>query len=100
MAVKAERVTVTTAATLLSVAAEADYTPDAPNFALTYGQHCMVRNRDVSASIFVGGPDVTAAAGFEVLPGEVVPVDLLPADQLYGITATGSVICHVIQAGV
>lgn len=91
MAVKAQRVTVTTTATRIDATAERD---------LSAGQRCMVRNRDASLSVFLGGADVTAAAGFEVLPGESVPVDLFTNDTLWAITASGSALCHVIQAGV
>lgn len=88
MAVKASRVNVTSAATAVNSSVPS-----------TTGQKCMVRNRDLSASIFLGGANVTTATGFEVLAGEAVTVDLQPGDALFAIAATGSIVCHVLETG-
>jgi hypothetical protein len=90
MTVHAARVSVTNTATRIDGSADADYSP---------GEQCMVRNRDTTNSVFLGGSDVTAAAGFEVLPGEAVPISLVAGDTLWGITASATVVCHVIQSG-
>lgn len=57
----------------------------------------MVQNPSTnSASIFVGGSDVTSSGGtqgLEVPPGSTFTVDMSPGDNLYGISvATQSVI--------
>lgn len=89
MAFQPARVTVTTTATLLTEAPD-DYIK---------GQTVLVRNRG-SASIFVGGPDVTADDGFEVQADELLSVDVDVDERLYGITASGTVLCHVLNGGV
>lgn len=91
VAVKAQKVVVAAAPTRLDVASDADFIS---------GQHCMIRNKDASASIFIGGSTVTATTGFEVFAGEALSLDLVAQDALYGITASGNVNCDVIQAGV
>lgn len=100
MSVAPARVTVTTVATRLDVTAEADYAAGAPAFVRTYGQAMVVRNRDTSNSVYLGGPTVTAATGFELAAGESMSLDLANNDALYGITASGTVPCHVLQTGV
>jgi len=101
MAVAAARVSVGNTATRLDVTTESDAVPGTNTYAQRFGQHLMVRNRDASLSVFIGGPGLTATSGsFEVLPGEAVPVDLTSGDVLYGITASGTAVCHVIQTGV
>lgn len=100
MAVEAQRVNVTSAGNRLDVTTEADYSGGANDFAQKFGQHILVRNRDATVSIFIGGADVTASTGFEVLAGETVSIDLTQGDALYGITASATVACHVVQSGV
>lgn len=59
-----------------------------------------VRNRDATLSIFLGGPAVTAADGFELLAGEAQAFDLESGDDLYAITASGTASAHVIETGI
>jgi hypothetical protein len=55
------------------------------------GANALVRNTDATDSVFVGGSGVTAATGYELLPGAGVTVTLgNRADDLYGITASGT----------
>lgn len=92
MAIKSQRVTVSSDKPyLLNVATDSN---------AISGSQFLGRNRDASLSIFTGGPDVTAAAGFEVMAGESLAEDLVPGDQLYAITASGSVVVHVQQGNV
>lgn len=48
-------------------------------------------------SVFLGGSAVTAAAGFELAPGDVISVDLIIGDDVYGITAAGTSAVHVMR---
>lgn len=48
-------------------------------------------------TVFVGGPSVTAAAGFPVAAGSSLSVDLDNYEQLFGIVATGSQAVNVLQ---
>lgn len=87
MAVKAVRVSVATTATALfqadTVAASA----------------ILVRNRG-TAAVYLGAADVTTATGAQLDPGEsaTVEADTHPIG-LYGICASGTVVCHVLQVG-
>lgn len=84
MAVAATRVSVGTTATQLD--------------GNLYGNSAiLIRNRG-SAPIYVGPASVTTATGFELAAGEYVTVDIDGHDAgLYGITASGTVACHVLQ---
>lgn len=91
MAATARRVSVATTATRLDFASvESDR---------VFGQSLIVRNRG-SASIFVGGPDVTSSTGFEVLAGESFSADIHTGDEVYGIVASGTVPVHIFESGV
>lgn len=48
-------------------------------------------------AVFLGGSAVTAAAGFELAPGDVFVADLRIGDDIYGITAAGSSEVHVMK---
>lgn len=100
MATTASRPNVSTTAVRLDAATESDVHQGAADFAVRFGQHFMARNRHATLSLFVGGADVTASTGFEVLPSETFVADLGSGDGVYGITASGTVPVHVFQAGV
>src|SRR5829696_8377809 len=65
VAVRATRVTVTDTATPL-IGSTADY---------QMGSSALIRNRG-SVSVYVGGSGVTTATGYELEPGDAIPVDL------------------------
>jgi len=50
-----------------------------------------------AVSVFLGGAGVTTAAGYELAPGEPFNADLVAGDVLYGITASGSAVLHVMR---
>lgn len=87
MAVKAERVSVATSATLL------DRTDTIRRGSL------LVRNRG-SAAVYLGASDVSTSTGFQLDAGESVSVDAetYPVG-LYAVCASGTVSCHVLQVG-
>lgn len=89
MAVKGHRVNVTASATALEVAITAQ------------SGSLVVRNRGAVA-IYIGGSDVTSAAGYQLDPSESIEIaamDMSPTG-VYGITASGTAACHVLQVGV
>lgn len=89
MAVKGHRVTVAATATALEVAITAQ------------SGSLVVRNRG-SVAIYIGGSDVTSAAGYQLDPSESIEVaceDISPSG-VYAITASGTAACHVLQVGV
>lgn len=49
------------------------------------------------ASVYLGGAAVAAADGFELAPGQVITIDHVAGDDLYGITAAGTVVVHVMR---
>lgn len=82
------RVTVTTSATRLDNATNS----------MARGS-VIIRNRGAVA-VYVGDAGVTTATGFQVDAGETLSVETAgSADLLYGITASGSAACHVLQVG-
>lgn len=66
----------------------------------TTGARCLVRNRHASITVALGGSDVTAAAGFALLAGEGVAIDLDVGEKLYGIAASSTVTVHVLEGGI
>ena len=50
-----------------------------------------------AVSCFLGGIAVTAATGYELMPGEPFNADLVAGDVLYAITAGGATTLHVIR---
>ena len=89
MAVQAARVTVGTAATLLS-AAEAD---------TCAGSRLLVRNSSATTSVFLGGAGVTASTGLELPSASQVPWTLDLGEALYAAVVVGTVVVHVLQGG-
>jgi hypothetical protein len=61
-------------------------------------ESCVVRNRG-AAAVFLGGSTVTTANGFQLDPGETFTADVQASDGLFGIVASGTVVCHVLQVG-
>lgn len=89
MAATSSRVTVTSAATRLDTSTAGGMSTSA----------LLIRNRGASA-VDLGGPTVVSGAGFQLDPGESATVDLAAVDAgLYGITASGTSSCHVLQVG-
>ncbi len=88
MAVEPARVTIGTAAVLLSGGSDRDDVS---------GHSVLVRP---SAAIRVGGPAVTAADGYELPGGAEYAFDLGPRDFLFGVVATGTVAVDVLRMGV
>ena len=58
----------------------------------------LVRVPADGASVFLGGPDVTTANGFEVAPAESFNVELL-GDILFGAVASGTQDVQTIKNG-
>ena len=92
MAVVGKRVSVGTTPTLI------DSSPSAGD--PTIGSSLLIRNRDASASVFLGASGVTTGTGYELLAGESLPLDMGRGESLYGICAAGTVSCHVLEVGV
>lgn len=61
------------------------------------GASILVRNRGAT-SVFLGSPNVTIATGYELLADEALTFDL--NEDIYGICASGTVACHVLETGV
>jgi hypothetical protein len=90
MAVKAERVSVGTTATLVSGTDAFPY--------LESDRALDVAIRPVG-DIYIGGSDVTTATGFLVKADEVYGQELLSGEQLYAVAASTTEV-HVIRGGV
>lgn len=86
MAVKPARVTVTTAATLLTPA-----TTDARS-----GSSVLIRP---AADVYVGGPGVTTATGYLVSAGAELAMDLQSGETLHAVAASGTVVVSVLRTG-
>ena len=85
MAITGSRVSVTQAATLVARGSNS-------------GSGILVKNGDSTNTISIGGSTVTYAAGFLMAAGDVAPMDLGPAEELYGIADTGvTVVVHLLQ---
>jgi hypothetical protein len=52
-----------------------------------------------TATIYLGGPNVTTSSGIPIEVGETFTADLAPNDALYGIAAAGSHDCRIMQLG-
>jgi hypothetical protein len=88
MSVQVRRATVTSSATRL------DSTTD-PQLRFTV----TVVNRG-TAAVFVGPSTVTTSDGVQIDVGGSLAVDMRSTDGgLYGVAASGSHTCHVIQVG-
>lgn len=85
-----ERIVVTTAATVI-------YDPTSGSTA--YPGACTIKLPSGAAqSVFLGGPTVTAAAGFELAAGESISVDAVN-EKVYGIVAATTETVHVLARG-
>lgn len=92
MAVKSTAVSVTTSATRLD---RVDDTGDAQA-----GESLAFYNNG-AVPVYIGGSDVTSSNGAPVPALSWSPsFDLGGADALYGITASGSADCRVVESGV
>jgi hypothetical protein len=87
MAITALRITVADTATLLM--------DPAGNTNLGPGA-VMIKNAG-GASVFMGGPAVTKDDGTELASGEFISLDLRWDDVLYAVTASGTIVCHVLK---
>ncbi len=56
-----------------------------------YHQALHVTNTDGLAAVFLGGPDVTSTTGFPLDAGKTLTMPLTAGEQLYAITAAGTV---------
>jgi hypothetical protein len=99
VSIKTARVNVGMSATRLDGFEETDYRTSANTALQVFGQSTVVHNRG-AASVFVGGPDVTTANGFELAADGIFTADLHEGDDLYAVTASGTQPCDVLQAGV
>lgn len=54
------------------------------------GQLVTLHNRDATNSVDLGGSGVTAGAGYELKPGDVLTVDLRGSGDLYAIADVGT----------
>jgi len=99
MAVKSQHVTVGTTAVRLSVESETDVARSPLLAARTFGSSLIMLNKG-EVSVFTGGPDVTPTTGFEVAPGSVKAMDLYGSDSSWGVTASGTAVCHIEQSGI
>lgn len=88
MAIQSQQVSVGTTATRL----------DSVAFGSMTRESCIVRNRG-SAAVFLGGSDVTTTNGLPLDPGEFFSADIQASDALYGVVASGTVECRVMQVG-
>lgn len=90
MAIKSERVSVTTTATLLS-------SPEADRVA---GSTVTGRVPALGNSVSLVGANVTTGGGYEFTPGESLRIDINQADDiLYGVVGAGSQTVHVFESG-
>jgi hypothetical protein len=89
VAVRATRVTVGTSPTALT-GSTTDYHT---------GQSALIRNRG-SVAVFIGDGSVTTSTGFQLDAGEAIPADLFEGETPYGIVASSTAVCHVLETGV
>jgi len=88
MAVVGTQVTVSNTATALESSITAD------------GVALLVRNRG-SVAVYLGGPAVTTATGYQLDAGEAVSLEGESNPLgVYGITASSTAVCHVLRVGV
>lgn len=85
--IKADRVTVGTTAVRI------DYQDTVTTTAI------LARNRG-TVPVYVGGPDVTAANGYQLDPGDGVSMDMNRIDGgLWAVTASSTATMHRLQRG-
>jgi hypothetical protein len=87
MPIIASRVSVTTSPTVLT---------NPVNGSLADSISAVVKNTG-GASVYLGGVNVQSTDGLELAPGEIMNVDLMAGDILYGVTASGTVIVAVMK---
>lgn len=63
------------------------------------GGSSLLLQAPAAATLYVGGPTVTAASGFPVPAGTSLSVDLPDYNQLFGVLATGSSPVAVMRVG-
>ena len=92
MTAQANRVTVTTSATLLLTGTDTDSNA---------GYREAVIKNNGAVIVYLGGDNVTTAAGFPLAAGESLAMSQIQGDSLpYGIVATGTCEVAVLQVGV
>lgn len=67
-----------------------------------FGRTVAVKHTTAGATVYLGGPGVTASGatgGWALGADDPVEVDLGHAEQLYAITASGTVIVYVMGVG-
>lgn len=62
------------------------------------GKHVSVQNVDATNVAQLGGPDLTAGAGFRLGPGATVQLNTQHGDSLYALSDLG-VTLHVLVTG-
>lgn len=50
-----------------------------------------------AASVYLGGPTVTATSGYELVAGDAVSITLAADEAVYGVVVTGTVIVHKLE---
>lgn len=89
MAVRGAQVSVAASATLLAKDDDSLSTPTV-----------ILKNRDTSLSVFIGGDDVTTGTGFELKPADPpFPFKLENGNAIYGRVASGTVRVDVLEIG-
>ncbi len=63
------------------------------------GYSIALRNTHVTESIWVGGPDVTTVNGFEILPTQLISLDLFNQNTLYAISDGTTVVASLLWTG-
>jgi hypothetical protein len=89
LAVRATRVNVGAAPTALT-GAETDYQS---------GSSGLIRHRGTNP-VYLGGANVSTSTGFQLDSGEAVPLDLFSGEVVYGIVASGTERCDVLETSV
>lgn len=89
MSALARSVSVTTSATALN---------STPTDSVS-GSAILVHNIGAT-TVYLGGSGVTTATGAGLASGERLAVDLNFGESLYGIVASGTVECRVLEVGV
>ena len=77
----------------VSVGATATALPTTP---LQYRRTIMIINYG-SNIVFIGAGDVTTANGFPLLPRAVMRIDVVDEVTVYGIVATGTEECRILE---
>lgn len=62
------------------------------------GRVMTLRHRGTNP-IFLGGPSVTTATGYQMNTGDALTIDLAAGDAIYGIVATGTEPLHMLTFG-